>query len=295
MSTTAVFSSNTSGKDDGFVSPLDLRRKAKLRTIAHALVTETVEAALAQCKPPPPSQSSSSQPPADASDPPRNSKISAGEVSIRKFAMTPPPSVAATATTTSLSNVNRGTTAAAAVAATGTSMLAAESQRGAVMPGATAAAAAVMTDASLLVRRWPSPEESVSHPLWKIPATPGQRSLREPTKQVAQLPGVATPGAAFGAAVTPPAPATAAAAGPSGGSEGGSRSPSLMGLGSPRPPGAVVSRRREARRELAVNDADERMSWSSFDSLDVRVDDQVGATTYSGQHNHPLPPCAFAH
>ncbi|CAM9760033.1 unnamed protein product, partial [Sphacelaria rigidula] len=42
----------------------------------------------------------------------------------------------------------------------------------------------------------------------------------------------------------------------------------------------LVTRRREPRREsrrdaaAIINDADERMSWSSFDSLDVRVDDQ---------------------
>ncbi|CAN0527177.1 unnamed protein product, partial [Ectocarpus sp. 12 AP-2014] len=58
---------SSSGNDDGFVSPLDLRRKAKLRGLAHALVLDTVEAALAQCKPPPPPpsgrKSSTRQPP----------------------------------------------------------------------------------------------------------------------------------------------------------------------------------------------------------------------------------------
>lgn len=144
-----------------------------------------------------------------------------------------------------------------------------------------------MADASPSVRRWPSPENSVTHPLWKVsPADPGQRDLPEQAKQAAQLLGAAVPAArrpppAFGAAVAPPVTPGATPAGgpgavPPGRSEGGVRSPSLMGLGSPRPPGTFVSRRREARRELAVNDADERMSWSSFDSLDVRVDDQVG-------------------
>ncbi|CAM9244465.1 unnamed protein product, partial [Laminaria digitata] len=52
---------NAGSYDDGFVSPLDLRRKAKLRTLAHCLVMDTVEAALSQCvvphKPHPETQS----------------------------------------------------------------------------------------------------------------------------------------------------------------------------------------------------------------------------------------------
>lgn len=274
------------------MSPLDLRRKAKLRTLVHALVIDTVEAALVRCKSPP-QYSSSQAAPTDHADP-RVGKVGGGAAKRPNFAkMQPPPPPPPVTKTPSAAN---------GVVAGGGATPAAEQQqpkRGSVAGkpavaetgAAVVAAATGVTDASLSVRRWPSPDESAAHPLWKMsPATtPGQRSSPEPTtnqtphlaatKQTPQLPG-GNPGPTFGAAVAPPMTAAAAAVaaaamGPSGRVEGGVRSPSLMGLGSPRPPGTFVSRRREARRELAVNDADERMSWSSFDSLDVRVDDQV--------------------
>ena len=262
---------------------------------------DTVEAALARCKSPPQSSSSRAAP-ADNSDP-RVAGKAGGTAKHAKFAKIQQQQQQQSAA--------KMHSTANGVVAGGGSAPAAEQQQpkqggGAGKPAAAGIAAApasasaaattttgAATDASLsTVRRWPSPDESAAHPLWKMPPptapTPGQRNLPEPTDQTPpqQLPGRNHPGPTFGAAVAPPmtsaAAAVAAAAasaavgvGPSGRGDGGVRSPSLMGLGSPRPPGTFVSRRREARRELAVNDADERMSWSSFDSLDVRVDDQV--------------------
>lgn len=126
-------------------------------------------------------------------------------------------------------------------------------------------------DSPLSARMWPSPEESMTRSFWKVPATLGQRGgLPGPATRVHHHPPNSP---VSGAAIAPPTAAAAVAAAAVGSARNdGVRSPSL--LGSPRPPGSVVYRRREFRREreLAMNDADERMSWSSFDSLDVRVD-----------------------
>ncbi|CAN0240134.1 unnamed protein product, partial [Ectocarpus fasciculatus] len=277
---------SSSGNDDGFVSPLDLRRKAKLRVLAHALVLDTVEAALTQCKPPPPPpggrKSSVQQPP-----PPLANNRGAATSAVKRTVAA--PAVAA------------GTTTATAEATT-------EPRPGGVaatIPRTAAAKAAVgMTDAPLSARRWPSPEQATAHPLWKIPAVAaGPPDPTPPPK--AGGGGGGRPPAVGGAAVMPGA---AAGVGSSGRSEG-VRSPSLA----PRHP--TVSRRREGRRELTVNDADERMSCSSFDSLDVRVDDQdfadildmayrptrlppqlraqqraAAAAALSGSHRPPVPP-----
>ncbi|CAN0059569.1 unnamed protein product, partial [Ectocarpus sp. 12 AP-2014] len=235
---------SSSGNDDGFVSPLDLRRKAKLRGLAHALVLDTVEAALAQCKPPPPPpsgrKSSTQQPP----PPLANSPGAAATVKRTAAA----PAVAAGTTTADAKTASRpGAAVVATISRT--------------------AATAGIPDAPLSARRWPSPEQATAHPLWKIPAV----AAGPPEPTIPPDAGAGTGGspALDGAAVTP---RSAAGVGSSGSSED-VRSPSLVGSrSSPRPP--PVSRRREGRRELAVNDADERMSCSSFDSLDVRVDDQ---------------------
>ncbi|CAM9659109.1 unnamed protein product, partial [Scytosiphon promiscuus] len=275
------------GFDDGFVSPLDLRRKGKVRALAHALVLETVEAALAQCKPPPQSPLRSG-----ASDP----RKAAGEAWKKTSSMPPPPppppplvsAVASRKSSSRISSSKSDTRGAVAKRAEGAIANAdpkaeAESQRRAAKKQRQppTAAAATATEAPLSARRWASPENSVAHPLWRIPATPGgPHRLPESTANRVPVPGAAAAaaGSAFGTAVAPPsssgAGGVATMAAPPGRTEGGVRSPSLVGLGSPRPPGAFVARRREPRRELAVNDADERMSWSSFDSLDVRVDDQ---------------------
>ncbi|CAN0423463.1 unnamed protein product, partial [Ectocarpus sp. 8 AP-2014] len=201
-------------------------------------------AALAQCKPPPPPpggrKSSTQQPP-----PPLASNRGAAAAVKRTAAA---PAVAAGTTTADAKTESRP---GAAVVATISRTAA-----------AAAAAAAGIPDAPLSARRWPSPEQATAHPLWKIPAVAA--GPPEPT-----IPPDAGAGAVRGAAVMP---RPAVGVGSSGSSEG-VRSPSLVGSrSSPRPP--PVSRRREGRRELTVNDADERMSCSSFDSLDVRVDDQ---------------------
>ena len=230
---------NAGPYDDGFVSPLDLRRKAKLRTLAHGLVMDTVEAALSQCVP---------------------QKETQGTRGTESTGRRPAVAVVVKSAKSAKPTPGFGLAVVVEGAAAPPSGRAAEAPRAAM-------------DSPLSARMWPSPEESMPRSFWKVPATLGQRGgLPGPGTRVHPPNSPAT-----GAAIAPPTAAAAAAAAVLGSARNdGVRSPSL--LGSPRPPGSVVYRRREIRRErdLAMNDADERMSWSSFDSLDVRVDDQVG-------------------
>lgn len=248
--------------DDGFVSPLDLRRKAKARTLALSVVLDVVEAALSQCVRP-------KTPPSSHPETPDPRYFGDGAVA-----------AAAAAATRQASVPSKGPAKGGGGAVSPPAAAAITKGQAGSLPAMARAAPSMgpAADAPLSANRWLSPveESAASHPPWKILPTPGM-APRGGAKvgPVTRWPSPSSPstGATVASAAAAAVAAAAAAAAVAGGRGDGVRSPSLMG--SPRPHGAVVSRRREARRELAMNDADERMSCSSFDSLDVRVDDQV--------------------
>lgn len=219
-----------------------------MRTFAHSLVTESVEAALTRCVPdsPPLAVGKAATMIRSASGAGRDATT--GAQSTAALA-TPSPAIAKSAMETprTLSSVVR--------------------------------TMAVANGALSTVRRWPSPEDSTSHSSWKMPGAGARMEGAAGSKrevQASRSPGGTAvspthPAAGFAVASTLATVATTGARG-NGGGGGGSRSPSLSAAAAVR---QSVARRREGRREQSANDADDRMSWSSFDSLDVRLDDQV--------------------
>lgn len=279
------------GGDDGFVSPLDLRRRGKVRALAHSVVLDVVEVVLRRCVP-------DTRPPAlvkttgikRTAETALNRAVNAvktftvskkSSLSAKPFAATKKIPMSVTKTpSVAVTSPSMAKTSAATLTET-------FKRAGALSPTTTKEDAPLST-----TPQWLSPGERRSHPFWKIRAAilpeaaapagvagvPGEQGSTKAVmiSRVQQPPTSPVLGAAFAA------PSSAVSVG---GKEDGVRPPALPR--SPKPsPGAVLLRRRGARdgkeagRELfaSVNDSDERMSWSSFDSLDVRVDDQVGKT-----------------
>lgn len=260
--------------DDGFVSPLDLRRRGKVRALAHSIVLDIVEVVLRRCVP-------DTKPPALV----KTAGIKRTAETALNRAVNAVKTFAVSKKTPSAAVISPSMAKSSAAAVTETFKRA-----GGLSPTMTKEDAPLSTTPG-----WLPPGERRPHPFWKIRAAAPPAAAAPAA--VAGVPGErgSTKAVMISGAQQPPtSPVLGAAfAAPSsvvsvGGKEDGVRPPSLPR--SPKPsPGAALLRRRGARegkeagRELfaSVNDADERMSWSSFDSLDVRVDDQVGETTLS--------------
>lgn len=301
--------SSGNGAGDGFVDPVDMRRKAKLRASVHSLVVEVVENALTLCIP---AAKTSLISPENNVKQQRSRRTGGGgggfSASTAATAVSVPPRTAAPQNKTPFTVRKNITAAKTATASRRTS------------PGQSALASKAVTvppkpplppPPVSLTRAWPSPAESLSsapRPAWDIPTTGppvvaqgsggGGRSRNVSLQAAIQMPPPApTP---------PPTPSistvhSGTAVGPAVAQAVAKPRRQSSRLGSPRPREAgggdagggtgvgdvggtrLVTRRREPRREsrrdaaAIINDADERMSWSSFDSLDVRVDDQVRA------------------
>lgn len=274
------------GGDDGFVSPMDLRRRGKARALAHSVVLDVAEVVLRRCVP-------DTKPPALAKTAgikrTAETALSRAVNSVKTFAVSKKiPTTVKTSAATKKVPMSATKTPSAAVTTPSMAKTSAATvtetfmRAGALSPTMTKKEAPLSS-----TRQWLSPGEPRPHPFWKIPAAaapaavagvPGERGSTKAViiSRAQQPPTSPVLGSAFAA------PSSAVKVG---GEEDEVRPPSLPR--SPKhSPGAVLLRRRGAREgkgarkdlfaSVNVNDADERMSWSSFDSLDVRVDDQVG-------------------
>ena len=276
-------------RGDGFVIPLDVRRRGKVRALAHSLVTDVVEAVLRRCV-----LETATPLPIPTTKAATGFKRTA-DMALSKEAAD--ATIAAVAAKTPTVTPSADATIAAVAVKTPTVKPSAAAPCS-VIPAAAfkraALSATVKPGAVELLPTcpWPSPAESMPPLLWKIPAATGVQGAR----------GAVNAGAIAKTRLQSPSSPVlvAAVASPSSAANAGgdsTSSPSVLRSPPRLRGGARLSRRWEARtvrgasgRELtAANDADERMSWSSFDSLDVRVDDQVSALG-SRLHASKSPP-----